>query len=70
MTDKKYWESLGLPAHGTAFTGVVPKGGAAVNKEEEDRARLERKREYERDYNKRRYQLMKAANRVNALRCI
>lgn len=72
MAKQTYWESLGLPEHGNAFTGTVPKGGAASTTLEQDKelARLERKRAYEREYKKHRYDLMKAATRVNPIRCI
>jgi len=60
------WSDGTFKSSGNAFDWRMGRA-PAVSKEE---AALEKKRAYEREYNKRRYQLMKAATRVNPLGCI
>lgn len=59
MAEPTNWKALGLPETGNAFTGCVPKGGASGFQVDKEAARLERKRAYEREYNKARYHELK-----------
>lgn len=65
MESQTHWESLGLPAVGNAFTGVVPKGGSRSQTVDKKEAQAQRKRDYEREYYHRR---RKAALKAKALR--